>query len=117
MGETRVYCAGALAAAYSEAGGTSLYFGKPHAPIYALARRKLDAAGMEGQGRVLAVGDGIQTDIAGAMGEDFDSLFVTGGLAAQETGTDAQAGPDPAKLAAFLAAARMTPTASIAYLR
>lgn len=119
VGETRIWCAGAIAAAYTEAGGTSLYFGKPHAPIYGLARRRLEAlAGGEVPDRaILCIGDGIGTDIRGAIGEDLDSLFVTGGLAAEETGTAPDAGPDPDRLAAFLAAARLTPTASIAYLR
>jgi HAD superfamily hydrolase (TIGR01459 family) len=44
VGDQRIYCAGAIAAAYTDAGGTSLYFGKPHAPIYELARRRLEAA-------------------------------------------------------------------------
>jgi HAD superfamily hydrolase (TIGR01459 family) len=119
VGDQRIYCAGAIAAAYTEAGGTSLYFGKPHAPIYELARRRLEAArGAEVPARaILCAGDGIFTDIQGAMGEDLDSLFVTGGLAAEETGTGADRGPDPDRLRAYLAAAKLSPTASIAYLR
>ena len=40
-GEQREWCAGALAKLYTEMGGESLYFGKPHPPIYDLARRRL----------------------------------------------------------------------------
>jgi HAD superfamily hydrolase (TIGR01459 family) len=40
-GESREWCAGALAALYTEMGGESLYFGKPHPPVYDLARRRL----------------------------------------------------------------------------
>jgi len=40
-GEVREWCAGALARLYTEMGGTSLYFGKPHPPIYDLAHRRL----------------------------------------------------------------------------
>ncbi|NHX28329.1 TIGR01459 family HAD-type hydrolase, partial [Escherichia coli] len=40
-GETREWCAGAIARLYTEMGGESLYFGKPHPPIYDLARRRL----------------------------------------------------------------------------
>ena len=119
VGDQRIYCAGAIAQAYSEAGGRSYYFGKPHPPIYALARRKL--AGKLGHelpaDEILCLGDGIATDIAGAMGEGLDALFVTGGLAAEETGTTAEAGPDPARLAAYLAEARMAPRLAMAYLR
>ena len=69
-------------------GGESLYFGKPHPPIYDLARRRLAELGHDlPNARILAIGDGIGTDISGAMGEDIDSLFITGGLAAEETKT------------------------------
>ena len=43
-GETREWCAGALAQLYTEMGGESLYFGKPHPPIYDLARRRFPGA-------------------------------------------------------------------------
>ena len=46
-GETREWCAGALARLYTEMGGESLYFGKPHPPIYDLARRRLAELGRE----------------------------------------------------------------------
>ncbi len=115
-GGVREWCAGALARLYTEMGGTSLYFGKPHPPIYDLARRRLSEAGHGiPDAEILAIGDGIQTDIAGAMGEDIDSLFITGGLAAAETGTNGQ--PDPALLNAYLAKQRIEPTYSIGQLR
>lgn len=84
-GDKRIFCAGALARDYAEMGGESLYFGKPHPPIYDLAMRRLDRIrpGTD-RARILCVGDGISTDIAGALGEDLDSLFLTGGLAAEE---------------------------------
>ncbi len=118
VGETRIYCAGAIAAAYAEAGGESLYFGKPHPPIYRLARARLAAAtGVEpAPDEILCAGDGIATDILGAMGESLDAIFVTGGLAAAETGTTDD-GPDPERLAAFLATARLSPLLAMAYLR
>lgn len=119
IGEQRVYCAGAIAAAYTEAGGESFYFGKPYPPIYALARRKLfDQLGEEvASDGILCVGDGLLTDIAGAMGENLDSVFITGGLMAEETATTASAGPDPAKLAAVLKGAKLSPLFAMAYLR
>ena len=119
VGEIRIYCAGAIARAYAEAGGRSYYFGKPHPPIYALARRELEAltGHPPAPDEILCIGDGIATDILGAMGESLDALFVTGGLAAPETGTLEGAGPNPAKLAAYLADARMAPRFAIGYLR
>jgi HAD superfamily hydrolase (TIGR01459 family) len=111
VGDLRIYCAGAIAQAYSAAGGQSFYFGKPHPPIYALARDRLaEAAGLNPEAQdILCVGDGIATDIGGAMGEGLDSIFVTGGLAAEDTGTTATTGPDPEKLQRFLGEARMAP--------
>src|SRR5690606_18774753 len=79
MGERRCYCAGALAKLYEEIGGTALYFGKPHPPIYDLARRRL--AGLASDipdSRILCIGDGIATDIQGASGEGLEALFITG---------------------------------------
>ena len=113
-GESREWCAGALAQLYTEMGGESLYFGKPHPPIYDLARRRLAALGASDR-RIICIGDGIRTDIQGAMGEDLDCLFITGGLAAAETGTTDQ--PDPSMLEQFLTAEMLSPTFSIGYLR
>jgi HAD superfamily hydrolase (TIGR01459 family) len=116
-GNDRIYCAGAIAQAYNDMGGEAHNFGKPHPPIYDLARNRLNAVA----GRVipdkniLCIGDGIRTDVRGAVLEDMDSLFVTGGLAAAETNTNVQ--PDEAKLVQFLEASQLTPTYSIGHLR
>ena len=115
-GEKREWCAGAVAQAYTEMGGTSLYFGKPHAPIYDLARRRLSAIRPNiSDDRILAIGDGITTDIQGAIGEGIDSLFITGGLAAKETATVTQ--PDPEKLSQYIVEKQLDPTFSIGFLR
>ena len=115
-GERREWCAGALAQLYSEMGGESLYFGKPHPPIYDLARRRLAHCrpGVT-DGAILAIGDGPHTDIDGAMGEDLDSLFITGGLARAETGTGQQ--PDPDALRAFVEKEMINPSFSMGTLR
>lgn len=87
-GDRRVYCGGAIAAAYSELGGRSHYYGKPHAPIYELAQRRL--AEILGRTvpkeRLLAVGDGLMTDIKGANAQGIDALFITGGIAWEKCG-------------------------------
>ena len=115
-GDKREWCAGAVAQAYTEMGGTSLYFGKPHAPIYDLARRRLSAIRPNiSDDRILAIGDGITTDIQGAIGEGIDSLFITGGLAAKETATVTQ--PDPEKLSQYVVEKQLDPTFSIGFLR
>ena len=99
-GETLVYCAGALARRYEELGGAVIYAGKPHAPIYdralALAERARGAP-IE-RSRVLAVGDGMKTDIAGAARAGVDSLFVTRGIHRSLHGEMLDAPADPIQL-------------------
>jgi len=115
-GESREWCAGALAALYTEMGGESLYFGKPHPPIYDLARRRYAAlTDSMSDPRIIAIGDGIRTDILGAQQEDIDSLFITGGLAAAETKTVTQ--PDETALSIYIETEKVTPTHSIGFLR
>jgi HAD superfamily hydrolase (TIGR01459 family) len=115
-GEVREWCAGAVARLYTEMGGESLFFGKPHPPIYDLARRRLYALGHDfPDSQILAIGDGAQTDIKGAMGEDIDSLFISGGLARADTKTSHQ--PDPEALNAYLQREMSMPTYTIGQLR
>ena len=115
FGDKRLYCAGALAEAYAAMGGTVYYFGKPHPPIYDLARRRLATLTGRSDPAILAIGDGITTDIQGGMSEDIDTLFVTGGIAAAEFGPDT-ANPDKTSLDQWLAARSMSPTFSIGLL-
>lgn len=116
-GSVREWCAGALAEIYTEMGGESLYFGKPHPPIYDLARRRLAlATGKKiDDFRILAIGDGIKTDVQGAIGEDLDSLYITGGLAAEETRTGHS--PEEDALMDFLDAHQLSPTYAAGFLR
>jgi HAD superfamily hydrolase (TIGR01459 family) len=104
-GDTLVYCAGALADAYVALGGEALYCGKPHAPIYEVALGQ--AAALRGgevppRARILAVGDSVRTDLAGAAAFGVDCLFVISGLHAGEVGS--RETPDPAGLSALFAA-------------
>ena len=116
-GDRRIYCAGALAQLYDEMGGESLYFGKPHPPIYDLARRVASQAGLRfSEDRVIAIGDGIATDIQGGISEGVDTLFITGGLAAAEFGPDPET-PDPDLLADWAARLQIHPTFALARLR
>lgn len=115
-GETREWCAGALAQLYTEMGGESLYFGKPHPPIYDLARRRLSIHRKDvPDSAILAIGDGPHTDIDGAMGEDIDSLFISGGLAKADTETVDQ--PEPDALDRYIQSENISPTYTIGFLR
>ena len=75
------YCAGALADRYVELGGWVEFYGKPYPAIYGHA---LSLAGNPPAREVLAIGDGLQTDILGAARMGFDAVFVTGGIHAGE---------------------------------
>ena len=103
-GHELVYCAGALADLYGHMGGTVIYAGKPHRPIYDLALAQ--AAARRGTdvdlGRVLAIGDSVRTDFKGSQAMGIDCLFVTAGIHAGELGE--RDDPDMAALAAMFAA-------------
>lgn len=86
-GDRLIPCAGALGLAYEELGGRVVYAGKPHGPVYGLALARaaaLDGGAALPRERVLAVGDALRTDIAGARGAGLDSLFVARGIHAAE---------------------------------
>jgi len=85
-GDRLIYCAGAVAELYLELGGEVIFYGKPHRPIYeravALAsERRGHAVELN---RVLAIGDSVRTDLAGAQGFGIDCLFVTRGIHSEE---------------------------------
>lgn len=85
-GDRLIYCAGAIAELYRELGGEVIFYGKPHRPIYERAMEL--AAEQRGHAaplsRVLAIGDSVRTDLAGAHGFGIDLLFVTRGIHSEE---------------------------------
>ncbi len=83
-GDQLVYCAGAIARRYREQGGKSVVAGKPHRPIYRLAVEALGGEGVVDLERTLAIGDGPETDIAGADRIGVDALFIAGGILFEE---------------------------------
>jgi HAD superfamily hydrolase (TIGR01459 family) len=116
-GDRRIYCSGALAALYEEMGGEVLSFGKPFPPIYDVARAELARIGINADKEaVLAIGDGVRTDIRGAQAEGIDALFITGGLEAERFGPDVEA-PDPALLTDWLSAEDLHPRFAMGRLR
>jgi HAD superfamily hydrolase (TIGR01459 family) len=74
-------CAGAIADLYQGLGGRVTWYGKPYPAIYGHA---LHLAGNPPKDEVLAVGDGLQTDILGAARLGIDAIFVSGGIHAGE---------------------------------
>jgi HAD superfamily hydrolase (TIGR01459 family) len=84
-------CAGALAKWFEEAGGRVRWHGKPFPSVYETCLRLLEIAD---RSRVLAAGDSLRTDIAGASGAGIDSVLVTGGVHAEEFGVTDDGTPD-----------------------
>jgi HAD superfamily hydrolase (TIGR01459 family) len=101
-GDRLVYCAGALAKDFGMMGGRTLIAGKPHAPIYreAMARASAVLGRDVERERVLAIGDGLTTDVKGAMDYDLDLLFISDGIHAREYGAPGK--PDYDKMEAHL---------------
>ena len=100
-GDRLVYCAGALAKVYADLGGETLIAGKPYRPIYEAAMEEAMAErGRIDRSSVLAIGDGLATDVRGAQDFGLDVLYISSGIHARhygETGT-----VDEARLSAYL---------------
>jgi len=115
-GNRLIYCAGALAKAYGEMGGEVVYTGKPHPPIYALARGRLAQVAQDvPDSAILAIGDGVRTDIAGAIAEGLDSVFVASGLHVRDM--EAHETLDRAAIAELFAGSPQKPMAAMKRLR
>ena len=116
-GERIIWCAGALARDYAQLGGRTLIAGKPYAPVYEVAMKEVaDLVGRPVErSRVLAIGDGMMTDVKGAVDNGFDVLYVSGGIHARDYGDASQ--PDPARLVTFLEKHGYRPVAVIPKLR
>ena len=101
-GHRLVYCAGALAQLYVELGGDATIIGKPYKPVYDAALAAIGRAlgRPVDKSRVLAIGDGLPTDIKGAWNQGIDVLMVTAGIHGADFGD--LLSPDPVRLAARL---------------
>lgn len=104
-GERMIPCAGAIAALYKQMGGEVFVAGKPHKPMYKAAleiaqktRGEIDPS------RVIAIGDGMPTDVRGALNYGLDLLFVAHGIHINQYKSDeVPGGIDDFKLSGFLA--------------
>ena len=99
---------------YEAMGGRVRWHGKPFPSVYATCFNLL---GIADKHRIIAVGDSLRTDIAGANGAGIDSILVTGGIHAAELGVGIGEQPDMQRLAAAIAASGHTPTAVVAEFR
>lgn len=84
-GHKMIPCAGAMAAYFDQLGGKTRIAGKPHKPIYdavlSVAREMRGDLKMD---RILAIGDGMPTDVRGALDYGLDLLYISGGIHAKE---------------------------------
>ncbi len=106
-----IYCAGALAAAYEHLGGGVRYAGKPYLPVYDMAFQRL--AQLNGRplrrSEILAIGDGVRTDIEGAAAAGVDSVYVASPV-------HLDAGLTPAALDGLFPEPPLRPIAAMPYL-
>jgi HAD superfamily hydrolase (TIGR01459 family) len=96
-GGVKIICAGALAQRYEALGGDVRWLGKPHADIYEFCFARL---GIADRSRIVAIGDSLRTDIAGAAAAGIAAILVTGGIHADEFGAAPGTVPDAAKVLA-----------------
>jgi HAD superfamily hydrolase (TIGR01459 family) len=103
-GDTIIYCGGALADLYVQMGGAVVMAGKPYHPIYDMARSEVNRlAGRDApKSKILAIGDGMPTDVAGANNEGLPLMFIAGGIHAAEI-LNPKGEIDPERLAALFA--------------
>lgn len=82
VGESLIWCAGAIARDYAALSGRVIMAGKPHKPIYDLACHELETIAREpvDKSKILCIGDGVATDILGAIGANLDCLFIASGM-------------------------------------
>ncbi|GGB52534.1 haloacid dehalogenase [Roseibium aquae] len=112
-GDKLIWCAGALARLHEDLGGEVSILGKPHAPIYDAAVNRLVQLGVEplDRSRVLCIGDGLPTDIRGAVSQDLDVFFVTAGIHAADFGPVDE--PEEGRIRSRLAEEGLTVRAAI----
>ncbi|NJM35461.1 MAG: TIGR01459 family HAD-type hydrolase [Rhodomicrobium sp.] len=114
-GHRLIYCAGALAESYERLGGKVVYAGKPHKPIYDLALALVMARRGRAipRHRIIAIGDGVNTDIAGAASQKIDSVYVASRV---HMATLDDAGLSAGALAGLFAGHKTRPIAAVGQL-
>lgn len=113
-GKSKEICAGAIVERYAELGGDVYFHGKPHAPIYELG---LQLLGIDDPKKLLAIGDSLHTDVAGAGAAGIDAVFVTSGIYADRLGTKPFEAPDADRLSALYEEENVRPVAAVPAFR
>ena len=76
-------CAGQIARYYQDIGGEVEFFGKPYKKTY---EQLVSILNIKDKNQIVVIGDGLETDIAGACNYDIDSIFVTSGIISSKLG-------------------------------
>lgn len=113
----RSICAGAMAEYYERIGGVVRWHGKPYPSVYQFCFRRFAELGVGDRRRILAIGDSLRTDIAGARAAGIDSVLVASGIHAEEIGLKPGALADPGLLASLVARSGELPRAALAEFR
>ncbi len=109
IGSAQHECAGTFALAYEGMGGSVIYHGKPHAPVYEMCYELL---GRPDKRKICAIGDSFHTDITGANGFGIDSIMNLVGIHWDEISVGGRI--DHVKMRDMLAKASTHPTAMMA---
>lgn len=98
----KIICAGAIAAFYETLGGRVSYRGKPDPSVYDLCLERLAYPPKSDRRRVIAIGDTLETDIAGATAAGIDSVLITSGIHGDSLQVRYNEQADPTMVAALL---------------
>ena len=108
VGQRIFQCAGTFAEHYRALGGDVRYHGKPYASVY---QRCFELLGLPDRRRILAIGDTLHTDIAGAEAAGIDAALVTGGILQRELGGRWGEPPNQGRLDTLLSGGAPRPAA------
>jgi HAD superfamily hydrolase (TIGR01459 family) len=109
----RSICAGAMAEYYERRGGAVRWHGKPYRSVYDFCLARFAELGVADHRRIIAFGDSLRTDIAGAASAGIDSVLVASGIHAEEIGLTPTTRLDPQRIADLAAAHQALPTAAM----
>lgn len=104
---TEMICAGVLADEYKKMGGEVIYYGKPFSSVYKMTHNFF---GAPDKNKILAIGDGMETDIKGAYDFGIDSVLVTGGILCNKLGVYDGQEADPDKVKEICESYKVFPT-------
>jgi HAD superfamily hydrolase (TIGR01459 family) len=109
-GDKMALCPGTMAESYQLMGGRVIYRGKPYREAYEACFE------LCGSGNLAAIGDGMDTDIAGARQAGLDAYFISSGIHREELGLSGQIEQARKRLANFFAQYPYRPTATLTRL-